>query len=1406
MSHKYLILSFLLIFNFCLFSFLPVFAQDNTINLSQIQSKIKLPQYDVKDIMSGLNIELSNKIIDLITSDDSRPSQQAALLILRKSIRDDFLDYAFNQVPLETAERITKIILQSTPLLSQNNISLIIDKAEKISVKQAVDYAQNYLFQKQEKVSFGALKTFSYKSFRGRIQRPNLQYIIILTPSSHPEKAYLSIKIYSPYSLEPVKSTGSFILGGSWEQNLWQKQGKTTISPFVISISGEVNVKSSGELDNKFIHNYFWAKQPEIKVDFLKNVPNFGFKPMNFWQSEIASIKESLKRKIKVIMSPRSIIRSVTDMLNPKSSSDKNNLSASLISSDNIDSPQTDQESSSASGFFVNKTSHSHNSKDNNPSHNKSDKLIVLNKTREPIEEKSDVVSQTSTLDKKQEEKLLKEKPFQQEGQSDNSLPPLIISEVCPGFISAGNEFIEIYNPNEEIVNLTSDNFVLEIVNSHNKITKKKIKFLSHTIQAHGYFILVGGKIQSEDDVLSPDGQYSSQLSNTSGVIIKDGSGEILDKLGWGRNPPGIACEVEGIHLPNGLKTNQSLERNKDDSSNLIDTNNNTSDFVLSNVLSPTNSFGHQIIYRSQTNSNDQNSDDKSQSNISRDNGSDNGSDNNNSGTDSSASSSSSSSGQTGESGNQIKYPKILITEVQLSSSSSSKDEFIELYNPNNQDVFLDDWYIQKKTQKSSYYTSFISRNLFNGKTIPAESYFLIANSSSTYASLADVVFPSHYGLAINNTIVLKNPLKDAVDKLGWGEVSDSEGNPQSNPNPDFSISRKWSLISHIYIDADNNLSDFILQSPTPKQVNIYSDPNGLSSSTVTVILNDKTDLDGDGLLDFADDNTIITSSVNLAAGIYTFKNLTISNGAILTLNSSLSRDGFQGVKIQADNITIDKDSSISADGKGYPGNEGPGKGAYAGGSYGGQGGKSIFHADKSRYGQTYGDLFKPTSLGSGGTGYIFASPDISSGGGAIELDVFSDINVNGSISANGLGTRPSSSPGAGSGGSIYIKTKNIEGSGYITANGGDDVRYGETGGGGRIAIYYASSSFPLSHLEAYSGEAKNADSYPEAGNHGGAGTIFLKREGQINGDLIIDNHSSIVKGLTILPDNADYIFDNVEINNGGNLGIGSNLTTFQDMVLSDSQIDFNNKSIISAPSLKLNQSSFLSPSQKIVQIKIKNNIDLVQSKMQGNFDISAHNLNIDKDSYISADGKGYPANEGPGKGIYVGGSHGGQGGENRFHPDKSKIGPVYETLSCSPSEFGSGGYSPFASPNGSGGGLIRIHLSDILNLDGLISANGSDATSSSGAGSGGSIYIESQDISGLGFMIADGGDDIKNNEAGGGGVIGLNLKENNISGENSNFDLSHIRVNAGQGWDFDSTSSEVELAKRGVICLQVPK
>lgn len=164
-------------------------------------------------------------------------------------------------------------------------------------------------------------------------------------------------------------------------------------------------------------------------------------------------------------------------------------------------------------------------------------------------------------------------------------------------------------------------------------------------------------------------------------------------------------------------------------------------------------------------------------------------------------------------------YPKILITELKVSGLFSdgkvnAYDEFIEIYNPNNFEVCLDNWYLQKKTATGDDYSSLVPSDFFAGASIKANDYFLIIHSSSTDNKLADILI-SNYSMADNNTIVFKNPNREIVDKVGFGDANDCEFSCAINPNPGQSIQRKY--LDGIFVDSGNNQNDFEIQNcPSP--------------------------------------------------------------------------------------------------------------------------------------------------------------------------------------------------------------------------------------------------------------------------------------------------------------------------------------------------------------------------------------------------------------------------------------------------------------------------------------------------------------------------------------------------------------------------------------------------------------
>lgn len=234
-----------------------------------------------------------------------------------------------------------------------------------------------------------------------------------------------------------------------------------------------------------------------------------------------------------------------------------------------------------------------------------------------------------------------------------------------------------------------------------------------------------------------------------------------------------------------------------------------------------------------------------------------------------------------------ISYPKILISEIQIASQNNEKDDFVELYNPNSADVDLTNWYLQRKTKGAQDFSSYAPKSLFSGKKILAKNYFLIANASSIFLNRADVT--TTYPLTEDNTLVLKNPKGEIVDKVGWGEAQDYETATTSNSEGGKSLGRKWSTTTGNYIDTDNNQNDFEIQNPTPKARNnslptasfTFSPQNQFFDQKILFDASSSTDPDGNitnYIWDFGDNSSTTT---NFATTTHFF---TTSGDFIVTL------------------------------------------------------------------------------------------------------------------------------------------------------------------------------------------------------------------------------------------------------------------------------------------------------------------------------------------------------------------------------------------------------------------------------------------------------------------------------------------------------------------------------------------
>ena len=179
-------------------------------------------------------------------------------------------------------------------------------------------------------------------------------------------------------------------------------------------------------------------------------------------------------------------------------------------------------------------------------------------------------------------------------------------------------------------------------------------------------------------------------------------------------------------------------------------------------------------------------------------------------------------------------------------------------------------------------------------------------------------------------------------------------------------------------------------------------------------------------------------------------------------------------------------------------------------------------------------------------------------------------------------------------------------------------------------------------------------------------------------------------------------------------------------------------------------------------------------------------NLTIDDGGKLVADYLGYNTSHGfsgmglhglinPGAGFSSvnggsGAGHGGRGGRGNLANGATITGAAYDDL-YEPDMFGSaGGRRDSSQRGGNGGGIIWMNVTNTIDVDGLVSANGESGPSSgSGGGSGGSIWMYCKRIQGYGKISANGGDGYKNDAqkpagGGAGGRIAIYFQINKTS------------------------------------------
>jgi len=457
--------------------------------------------------------------------------------------------------------------------------------------------------------------------------------------------------------------------------------------------------------------------------------------------------------------------------------------------------------------------------------------------------------------------------------------------------------------------------------------------------------------------------------------------------------------------------------------------------------------------------------------------------------------------------------------------------------------------------------------------------------------------------------------------------------------------------------------------------------------------------------------------------GTSAFGNLTVgSNSAIVISNSTF----YSSATFSAANVTVQPGGRIIADFNGYAPGSGSGYAAFqnlsplyagGGGGHGGFGGGSI--SNLAAGGSAFDSASSPTGPGGGGGGNNSFTSAGGHGGGLITFTLSGNLQVDGTLSANGA-NGSGIGGGGGAGGGLSISCVMLTGNGMIAANGGNGAN--TIGGGGAGGMIYASftSNIFSGTVSAFGG---NGASY------GGAGTIFWRTN---------------LTGQTLLV-----------LDNAGHRGTNTPLPFANNFILR------NGASAIPTAAPQVCNNLLIASNAWVVS---GNNYPGI-----ANFSVNGNAI-IEAGGGIVTDASASQQNVGSGRGFFYGSTpyyqcsgagHGGYGAIG--YTNQPVLGGSTYDSTPSPTSQGSGGGGSGLSFGGSGGGYVRLTVNGTLQLDGIVTANGGNGSGiGGGGGSGGSTQILPGVFKGAGSVNANGGNGATYGGGGGGGRIALYYSSNN--------------------------------------------
>lgn len=816
-------------------------------------SLIDIPRRQAQQYLDIIQLEFQELLQDIFVGQKYRDVEEAAAIAsISRSLNAEAITYWLLDTPRDISKDVALRTLSLTYSIITGDASVVlINSLEDLSVKQAQQVAMDWLRDYNVQSISGRLRA-TYRDYAGSTQKPEIEYIMVYRPEGS-KRGHITAEFRSLVPIPPPNATSRNV----WDATSWLAAGRKELRPFLITIDGQIQDR------NGFCE---WSNQPDINVEFPNTVVSISpVKESGFWgglfggvgswvtkqieklsawlsptpeqnswpinNSEITELKQAVS-ELQEIVDKNENIESVfdlqlTDLIEGLSSAAVN--LAGISEENKIIGEEMAKIAHYSAEIMKWQAESTHNPSTSSPKIDETDNLEEDTADNPDNSPEDDCICSTKHL----------------------SLPthyPVILNESAwmGRTASANHEWIELRNLSDETIALSG----WQLFNQNQNLL---IVFDEEDIIApRGFFLLVRTSDNNVPEATA-DHVYTGALKNHhEAIYLFNQDCQLQDFVqaqpDW---PSGDEESKRTMERRNNLEWQTSLyyhgtPKRTNSSGYWPSSETSVTQEKITDTQVPTANAGPDQVF-------DYNEPILIDASLSGDNV---GIvayrwDTNNDGLFNQVLTSpvlELPAGYLAPGDHTMRLevadaaeniardslvitirpiPKILLNEIQF-HGQTNRDEFIELFNPNPDDINLAGWSLRKKTSGGNEST-LVSGASFKG-TIAAHDYFLIATAqteedgTSKYQGTVspDLYYSGQsYYFASDNTILLYGPDGSIVDLVGYGQAQDYDGQPfPENPPPGLSLGRFWNDENEIYSDTNNNSFDFQWQNPTPGQPN----------------------------------------------------------------------------------------------------------------------------------------------------------------------------------------------------------------------------------------------------------------------------------------------------------------------------------------------------------------------------------------------------------------------------------------------------------------------------------------------------------------------------------------------------------------------------------------------------------